>query len=132
MHSLAHRANALKWLNSTVSNFQSNDDPNNLTLFSDLGPPDKSLPILFSSLRGRMVALPYHQTTFEVSTNGVMLVWVCQHGEAEAETLKAPMPFGVMERWRAALMILEQHDFERLGLAPIQSTALRIEGRFND
>jgi len=120
MHSLAHRTNALKWLNSTVTNFQSNDEPNNLALFSVLGPPDKSMQILFSSLQGRVLALPYHQITFEVFTNGVLLVWVRQHSEAGPGTLKARMPFGIMERWRAAFMIPEQYDFQRLGLAPIQ------------
>lgn len=120
MHSLAHRTNALQWLNSTVTNFQSNDDPNILALFSVLGPPDKSMQILFSSLQGRVLALPYHKITFEVFTNGVLLVWVRQHSEAGPGTLKARMPFGIMERWRAAFMILEQYDFQRLGLAPIQ------------
>ena len=83
IHILAHRTDALQWLNSTVINFQSNDYPYNLALFNVMGPSDnRSIQILFTSLEQRVLVLPYHQITFEVFTSGVLLVWVRQYSEA--------------------------------------------------
>lgn len=120
MHIVAHRTNTLKWLESSVTNFQSNDDPNNLALFSFMGPPDiRLMQILFSSLRGRVLILPYHQIIFVLSS-GVLLVCIHQHSESDLVTPKARILFDIMDVWRAAFMILDQHDFQCLGLVPIQ------------
>jgi hypothetical protein len=111
-----NRMNALQWLNSTLPTFNTNDDPNNLALFSALGPSDSSMQMLFSSLQQRLLALPYHYVTFEVFTEKVLLVWIFRH----THYFPTRMPSQIEKRWRAAFMSLEQRDFESLGPEPFR------------
>jgi hypothetical protein len=113
-----HRMNALQWLNSTIFTFNTNDDPNNLALFSVLGPSDPSMQMLFSSLQQRPLALPYHYVTSEIFIERVLLVWIVLL--VFTHYFPTGMPSQIEERWRAAFMSLEQRDFESLGPEPFQ------------
>jgi hypothetical protein len=111
-----HRMNALEWLSNTIATYNTNDDPNNLAPFGVLGPSDPSMQMLFSSLQERALILPYHHVTFQVFTERVLLVWILRH------TVYFPlgMHFEIKEKWRVAFTSLEQRDFDRLELVPLQ------------
>jgi hypothetical protein len=72
--------------------------------------------MIFSSLQERALTLPYHHVTFQVFTERVLLVWILRH------TVYFPlgMHFETKEKWRVAFTSLEQRDFDRLELVPLQ------------
>jgi hypothetical protein len=120
MYQPEQRMNALQWLNHTVAKFQSADDPKNLAIFSELGPSSTQLQLLSKSLQQRVLVLPCYRVTFEIFTSEFLLVWVRARSDPEPGTSLRTMPIAVLDLWRAALMDMEQHDFERLRLVPLQ------------
>lgn len=111
------RVQALKWLTHKIVNFKSNDDPKNFATFNLLEPRSAEMQLLFLSLRQRMLALPQHLVTFETFTNGALLVRVLQRRVPENGR---PRLSGFNEeKWRAAFMVSEPYDFQRLEFLPL-------------
>jgi len=120
MHLPEYRMIALRWLSSTVTEIESDDDPKNLALFVILDPSRIPLQLLFSSLQQRMLILPRHRVTFETFTSQSVLVWVRARSDIEPGHPQRLMPPAILDRWRATLMNLQQHDVQHLGLVPLQ------------
>jgi hypothetical protein len=106
MHLPEYRMSAVQWLNLTVTNFKSDDDPKNLAVFVFLEPSSQPLQLLFSSLQQRDLVLPYHWVAFEKFTSQSLLVRVRARSDPEPGHAQRPMPPAVLDRWRAAMINL--------------------------
>ena len=64
-----------------VTNFKSEDGPNNLALF--IGASDAKSQLLFRYLWKREIVLPCYRITFEEFNGFILLVWVRERSDAE-------------------------------------------------
>lgn len=109
------RMDAIKWICGAVTNFKSEDDPNNLALV--IGTSDAKSQLLFRSLWQRELVLPCYRITFEGFTVSSVLVWVRERSDPQPGYPKKYFPGDIMDKWRAAFSIVEHHDFQRLGVS---------------
>jgi hypothetical protein len=91
------RMNALQWLGNAVTDFQAEDDPNSLALFSILGPGSRPIQLFFASLQQRVLHLSYHRVTLEVFKAGVLLVWVRERKNVHPGSTQSRIPGVVLE-----------------------------------